>query len=218
MTGGLGALAAHLGYTTPQHRPDCTATTWDVDYRLHHTVRSGRNSGHSCPLDADNPGACGHGDSHQALAVRIYCRRCGAATELNAELPAAPMQFDTARLGMGTKPRRCGDLWIYQGPPPQQGILSDQPGEPQWYLVARRNAPRLDPQDVVGAVEPALTPRGKPCFAASWGLTELFPDHDGRPTPCFQHVGGNDGTFFPTVTAAARWLGEKVPAVASTPA
>ncbi|MFD8387403.1 hypothetical protein ACFV2X_54555 [Streptomyces sp. NPDC059679] len=213
---GLNALAAHLDYTAPEHREGCTAKGWEVDYRIHTTVRERAYSGHSCPIGTEDRTACGHGDEYRALTVRIYCPKCGAATKLDAELPGMPMAFDTTRLGMGIKPRRCGRVWIYQGPPPRLGILLDPPGDPQWYLVARRNALRLDPGDIVGAVEPAFGPRGGPGYTVSYGLTELSAPAGERPTPVFRHHVRTDDQFFPTVTAAARWLDEH--AVATEPA
>lgn len=215
MTNGMGALAAHLSYTTPEHREGCTAQGWQVGYRIHTTVRESSYSGHSCPLDADDSGACGHGDSYEALVVRMYCPKCGAATQLNAELPSVPRVFDTTRLGMGTKPRRCGEVWIYQGPPPQLGILLDPPKPPQWYLVARRNALQLTAEDVVGAIEPDIGPRGGDCYTVSYGLTELpAPAFGERSTPLFGRNSRLDDLYFPTVTAAARWLAENAPASA----
>ncbi|WP_371801491.1 hypothetical protein OHA38_43720 (plasmid) [Streptomyces sp. NBC_01732] len=206
---GLNALAAHLDYTTPEHREGCTAKGWEVDYRIHTTFRESGYTGHSCPIGIEDRGACGHGDEYKELVVRIYCPKCGAATTLNAELPGMPMVFDTTRLGMGVKPRRCGQVWIYQGPPPRLGILLDPPGDPQWYLVARRNALRLAPEDIVGAVEPALGPKGGPGYTVSYGLTEMSaPSPEDRPTLVFRNHGRLQDLFFPTVTAAARWLDE----------
>ncbi|WP_330269912.1 hypothetical protein [Streptomyces griseorubiginosus] len=205
---GLDALAAHLDYATPEHREGCTAKGWEVDYRIHRTVRESSYSGHSCPLDAED-NLCGHGDAYRALTVRIYCPKCGAATKLDAELPATPQVFDTGRLGMGTKPRRCGQVWVYQGPPHRRGIMLDPPGDPRWYLVARRNALRLAPEDIVGAIEPGFGPRGGPGYTVSYGLTELSaPEPGERPTPVFRHHPRADDRFFTTVTAAARWLDE----------
>ncbi|MFJ4342929.1 hypothetical protein [Streptomyces sp. NPDC088915] len=206
---GLNALAAHLDYTAPEHREGCTAQGWEVDYRIHTDFRGSAYSGHSCPLGTEDPTACGHGDQYEALTVRIYCPKCGAATELKAELPGLPMVFDTTRLGMGGKPRRIGQVWIYQGPPPRIGILCDPPGDPQWYLVARRNAPRLAPEDIVGAVEPATGPRGGAAYTVSYNLTELSPPAPGeRWAPMFEKHSRLDSQFFPTVAAAARWLDE----------
>lgn len=206
---GLGALAAHLDYTTPEHREGCTAKGWEVDYRIHTTVRERAYSGHACPIGIEDRGACGHGDEYRELAVRIYCPKCGAATTLDAELPGLPMVFDTARLGMGIKPRRVGQVWVYQGPPPRLGILCDPPGDPQWHLVARRNALRLAPEDIVGAVEPTFGPKGGPGYTVSYGLTEMSaPSPEDRPTPVFRHHGSSRHLFFPNVTAATRWLDE----------
>lgn len=95
------------------------------------------------------------------------------------------------------------------GPPPRLGILLDPPGDPQWYLVARRNALRLAPEDIVGAVEPALGPKGGPGYTVSYGLTEMSaPSPEDRPTLVFRNHGRLQDLFFPTVTAAARWLDE----------
>ncbi|MEV4046051.1 hypothetical protein [Streptomyces sp. NPDC049744] len=209
---GLSALAAHLSYTVPEHRDGCTVTGWEVDYRMDTAVRESSYSGHSCPIGTEDKTACGHGDEYEALTVRIYCPKCGAATKLDAELPGRPMIYDTTRLGMGVKPRRVGQVWIYQGPPPRLGILCDPPGDPQWYLVARRNALRLAPEDIVGAVEPAIGPRGGATYTVSYDLTELSPPAPGEQgTPVFRKHGRLDGQFFPNLTAAARWLDEHVP-------
>ncbi|MFE2529465.1 hypothetical protein ACFXEL_35160 [Streptomyces sp. NPDC059382] len=208
---GLAALAAHLAYTAPEHRRGCTAG-WEVDYRTNTTVRENSHSGHACPIGEGDKSACGHGDEYRALTVRIYCPKCGAATKLEAELPGTPMVYDTARLGMGIKPRRVGQVWIHQGPPPRLGILCDPPGDPQWYLVARHNALRLVAEDIVGVVEPATGPRGGAAYTVSYDLIELSPPAPGgRGTPVFQRHSRLDGRFFPNVTAAARWLAEHSP-------
>lgn len=216
---GLPALAAHLSYTIPQHLQGCTAVGWEVDYRMATAFRESSYSGHSCPIGTEDKTACGHGDEYEALTVRIYCPKCGAATKLEAELPARPTVYDTTRLGMGLKPRRVGQVWIYQGPPPPLGILSDLPGDPQWYLVARRNALRLAPEDIAGVVEPAIGSRGGAAFTVSYDLTELSPTEPGeRGTPVFKRHSRLDNQFFPTVTAAARWLdGRHAPAPAPAP-
>lgn len=206
---GLDALAAHLEYTVPKHREGCTTKGWEVDYRIHTEFRESAYSGHSCPIGAEDETACGHGDEYKALTVRIFCAKCGAATRLGAELPGLPMVYDTTRLGMGLKPRRSGQVWIYQGPPPRRGILCDPPGDPQWYLVARRNAPRLAFEDIVGAIEPATGPRGGAAYTVSYDLTEMSPPAPGeRPTPVFARHSRLDSLYFPTVPAAARWLDE----------
>ncbi|MGA5643265.1 hypothetical protein ACPCTN_31565 [Streptomyces cinereoruber] len=214
---GLNALAAHLDYTAPAHREGCTAQGWEVDYRMHTDFRESAYSGHSCPLGTEDRTACGHSDEYEALTVRIYCPKCGAATKLEAELPGRPMVYDTTRLGMGVKPRRVGQVWIYQGPPPRLGILCDPPGDPQWHLVARRNAPRLAPEDIVGAIEPATGPRGGAAYTVSYDLTRLSPPAPGeRPALVFARHSRLDGQFFPTVTAAARWLDEHTAAPVPT--
>ncbi|MEU6618932.1 hypothetical protein [Streptomyces parvus] len=213
---GLPALDAHLSYTAPEHRDGCTVTGWEVDYRMATTARPSSYSGHSCPLGTEDRTACGHGDEYEALTVRIYCSECSAATKLEAELPGLPMVYDTTRLGMGVKPRRVGQLWVYQGPPPQFGILCDPPGDPQWYLVARRNASRLAPEDIAGVVEPATGPRGGAAFTVSYDLAELSPQAPGeRGHPMFAKHSRLDRLFFPTVTAAARWLDEHAAAPAT---
>lgn len=212
---GLAALADHLAYTTPEHREGCTAKGWEVDYRIDTNFRESAYSGHSCPIGTEDRTACGHGDEYRALTVRIYCPKCGAATKLVAELPGLPMVYDTTRLGMGTKPRRSGQVWIYEGPPPRLGLLLDPPGDPQWYLVARRAAPHLTPEDIVGAIEPAIGPRGGAAYTVSYGLTDMSPAASGeQSTPAFARHSRLDGQYFPTVTAAARWLAENAPAPA----
>ncbi|MFF1737859.1 hypothetical protein [Streptomyces sp. NPDC058247] len=68
---------------------------------------------------------------------------------------------------------------------------------------------RLAPEDIVGVVEPAIGPRGGATYTVSYDLTELSPPAPGeRGTPIFKKHSRLDGQFFPTLTAAARWLDE----------
>lgn len=68
---------------------------------------------------------------------------------------------------------------------------------------------RLAPEDIIGAIEPATGPRGGAAYTVSYDLAELPPSAPReRPTPVFARHGRLDGLFFPTVTAAARWLDE----------
>ncbi|MFD7590657.1 hypothetical protein ACFV84_35065 [Kitasatospora sp. NPDC059811] len=208
----LAALKAHLGFTAPQHAAGCTATGWDVDYRIQPDVlRGDGDEGHSCPSYD-----CWHGDRAEQLEVRILCRTCGAVRLLQAEQPLVRGHRTTSQLGYGTAPRKVGSLWVYTGPPPQLGMLSDTPGDPLWYLVARRRADRLTPDDVVGAIWPADGKRLAPGFTAS---TDLVPfgefDWDGTQSFAFKHQARSDDLHFRTIAAAVKWIEQQLADTAS---
>lgn len=205
----LAALTAHLGFQSPQHKAGCTATGWDVDYRREpNTSRSTDDTGHSCP-QADND--CRHGDTFEKLQVRILCRHCGAATLLVAEEPRDKGLRTTGQLGYGTAPRKIGSLWVYTGPPPEFGLLSDTPGEPRWYLVARSQADRLTPDDVVGVIWPADGKRLAPGFTASTDLVPFGEPDWNTPQPwAFKHQARADDLHFRTIGAAVKWIEQQL--------
>jgi len=203
----LSALAAHLDFTAPAHRDGCTATGWEVDYRTSPgTHRDRDDDGHSCRNED-----CRHGDQYRQLQVRIVCRACGAATLLQAEEPTVSGIRTTDQLGFGTAPRKVHSLWVYTGPPPKLGLLSESHGEPTWYLVARHRADRLTPEDVVGSVWPATGKRGGAGFTASTDLVPFGEPHwDRPPTYAFKQQAHTDGLHFPTVAAAVRWIEQQL--------
>lgn len=140
--------------------------------------------------------------------MRIVCRACGAATLLTAEEPREHGLRTTAQLGYGTAPRKVAGLWVFTGPPPERGLLSDRPGEPIWHLVTRRAADRLEHGDVLGCAWPATGPRGGSGFRAAAEPTTLGRPQWDRPASWAftQHAAQH----FSTLSAAVSWIGATV--------
>ncbi|WP_329492601.1 hypothetical protein OG618_37625 (plasmid) [Kitasatospora sp. NBC_01246] len=196
----LNGLEPHLRYLPVEHREGCTKG-WEVAVFENTGHRRYPDKGHACKVNETDPEGydCSHGDTFEQTTVRLLCRGCGAAVELDGER-VRQREHAPEDIGIDLAPKRVGDLWLHAGP--RRGLYEGNPG---WYVVATRKTGPLTEADVVGEITIGTTKRGAIVWSAAAGLDIRANQQHGDFFRHGWHRRSADTTF-KTPTAAARWV------------
>jgi len=206
-------LDTYLGWEQPTHHKGCKRPAWDIAIRTEDDVaRAGGHMGQLVKHDCCDE-FCSHRSTFTQTVVRLVCHSCGTAHVVSGEKTedTGISYTSTTMLGYGLPPRRAAGLLLWPAEPLfSMGRALD--AEPHDFVVTRPQAETVTADTVVGQITQS---RGKhngvvwtalavPDPEGAYGFGQLIRwahANDGR---------GRGGSPLRTVTAAARWIGDRM--------
>lgn len=206
-------LDTYLGWEQPTHHQGCTRPVWDIGIRTEEdAVRSGGRMGqivkHACCDEF-----CSHHGTFTQTVVRLVCKSCGAAQVIYGEKTedTGAVITSTKWLGYGLPPRKAAGMLLWAAEPFLRTGRANGP-EPHDYVVTRAKAKAVTEDTVVGQITQSRGSQGGLVWTAlavpdpegPYGFGQMLRwahANDGR---------GRGGSPLRTVTAAARWIGDRM--------